>query len=71
MTIFKALAVAAIGASTTNAAQATAQENSVKTFTVKVPGANFYYEVQGSGPVLLMIPGGPTDAGVFAGVAST
>jgi pimeloyl-ACP methyl ester carboxylesterase len=27
------------------------------------------YEVQGSGPVLLMIPGGPTDAGIFAGLA--
>src|ERR1017187_4380715 len=34
-----------------------------------VPGARLYYEVQGSGPVLLMIPGGPTDAGIFAGLA--
>ena len=24
-----------------------------------VPGARFYYEVRGSGPVLLMTPGGP------------
>ncbi len=34
--------------------------------TVKVPGATIHYEVTGSGPVLLCIPGGPTDAGVFA-----
>ena len=36
---------------------------------LKVPGARLYYEVHGSGPVLLMIPGGPTDAGIFAGLA--
>src|SRR6266436_568763 len=36
---------------------------------LKVPGARIYYEIQGSGPVLLMIPGGPADAGVFAGLA--
>jgi pimeloyl-ACP methyl ester carboxylesterase len=39
------------------------------TDTLKVPGASLYYEVQGSGPVLLMIAGGPADAGVFTGVA--
>ncbi|WP_370023837.1 alpha/beta fold hydrolase [Planotetraspora sp. GP83] len=37
--------------------------------TLKVPGATLYYEVRGSGPVLLMIPGGPTDASVFAGLS--
>jgi len=37
----------------------------VDTNTVKVPGATLYYEVKGTGPVLLMIPGGPTDAGMF------
>ena len=36
---------------------------------LKVAGARLYYEVAGSGPVLLMIPGGPTDAGIFAGLA--
>ncbi len=36
---------------------------------LKVPGAQLYYEVHGSGPVLLLIPGGPADAGVFAGLA--
>jgi pimeloyl-ACP methyl ester carboxylesterase len=36
---------------------------------LKVPGAQLYYEVQGAGPVVLMIPGGPTDAGIFAAVA--
>jgi len=39
------------------------------TTTLKVSGARLYYEVQGSGPVLLMIPGGPADAGIFAGLA--
>lgn len=33
---------------------------------LKVPGAQIYHEVQGSGPLLLIIPGGPQDAGVFA-----
>jgi pimeloyl-ACP methyl ester carboxylesterase len=37
--------------------------------TIKLPGATIYYEIQGSGPMLVMIPGGPTDAGVFAGLA--
>ena len=36
---------------------------------LSVPGATLYYEVRGSGPALLMICGGPTDAGVFEGVA--
>ncbi len=34
--------------------------------TLRVPGATIYYETQGSGPPLLVIPGGPQDAGVFA-----
>lgn len=37
--------------------------------TLKVPGARIYYEMQGTGPVLLIIPGGPQDAGVFADLA--
>jgi pimeloyl-ACP methyl ester carboxylesterase len=37
--------------------------------TLKVPGASLYYEKRGSGPVLLMIPGGPADAGVFTAIA--
>jgi pimeloyl-ACP methyl ester carboxylesterase len=37
--------------------------------TLKVPGATVYYEVRGTGPVLLMIPGGPMDAGGFAPLA--
>jgi len=41
-----------------------------KTATLKVPGASLYYEVTGSGPVLLMIPGAPADAGVFAAIAA-
>jgi pimeloyl-ACP methyl ester carboxylesterase len=41
----------------------------MKTDTLQVPGATLYYEVRGSGPVLLMIPGGPMDADGFAGIA--
>lgn len=40
--------------------------NAAKPATLKVPGATLYYEVRGSGPTLLIIPGGPQDAGVFA-----
>jgi pimeloyl-ACP methyl ester carboxylesterase len=38
--------------------------------TLKVPGASLYYEVRGSGPTLLLISGGPTDANVYAGIAA-
>jgi pimeloyl-ACP methyl ester carboxylesterase len=38
--------------------------------TVTVPGAELYTEIRGSGPVLLMITGGPTDAGMFTDLAS-
>ena len=41
----------------------------VKTEILKVPGASIYYEVRGSGPVLLMMPGGPADAGAFRRIA--
>lgn len=37
----------------------------VKTQTLKVPGATMYYEVRGSGPVIMMMPGGPADAATF------
>jgi pimeloyl-ACP methyl ester carboxylesterase len=36
---------------------------------LKVPGASLYHEVRGSGPALLMISGGPTDAGIFSVLA--
>jgi pimeloyl-ACP methyl ester carboxylesterase len=41
----------------------------MKAETLPVPGASLYYEVRGSGPVLLMIPGGPMDAGGFREIA--
>ena len=41
----------------------------LKTSILNVPGASIYYEVRGSGPVLLMIPGGPADAGAFRRIA--
>jgi pimeloyl-ACP methyl ester carboxylesterase len=36
---------------------------------LKVPGAAIYYETWGKGPLLLIIPGGPQDAGVFSDIA--
>jgi pimeloyl-ACP methyl ester carboxylesterase len=35
--------------------------------TLKVTGATLHYEVIGSGPVLLLIPGGPADSAAFTG----
>jgi pimeloyl-ACP methyl ester carboxylesterase len=43
--------------------------SAITTNTLKVPGATLYYEVRGSGPALLCIPGGPTDAGIFSDLA--
>ncbi|WP_039940026.1 alpha/beta fold hydrolase [Streptomyces himastatinicus] len=36
-----------------------------KTGTLKVPGATLHYEVRGTGPVLLLIPGGAGDAAAY------
>ncbi len=36
--------------------------------TLQVPGARLHYEVAGSGPVLLLIPGGPADSGSFTAI---
>ena len=44
--------------------------NQSRTDTLKVPGATLHYEVRSAGPVLLFIPGGPADAGVFAPIRS-
>ena len=46
-----------------------ATEANVETRTVKVPGATLYVEVRGTGPVLLCITGGPTDASMFTDLA--
>lgn len=48
----------------------TTTDFSVQSLLLKVPGAQLYYEVQGTGPVLLVIPGGPTDAGIFAALGA-
>ncbi|MFD9395814.1 alpha/beta fold hydrolase [Streptomyces sp. NPDC060000] len=40
-----------------------------RTGTLAVPGATLHYETLGSGPVLLLIPGGAGDAGLYAGMA--
>jgi pimeloyl-ACP methyl ester carboxylesterase len=36
---------------------------------MQVPGTTLHHEVRGSGPVLLCIAGGPTDAGTFSDLA--
>ncbi|MYW06322.1 alpha/beta hydrolase [Streptomyces sp. SID3343] len=40
------------------------------TGTLEVPGATLRYEKRGSGPVLLLIPGGAADAGLYEGMAA-
>jgi len=40
-----------------------------KTDHLKVPGASIYYEVRGTGLVLLLMPSGPADAGAFRNIA--
>ena len=47
----------------------TQQASEVEVRTLEVPGAGLYVEVRGSGPVLLCITGGPTDAGMFSDLA--
>lgn len=42
--------------------------NQSRTDTLRVPGATLHYEVCGTGPILLLIPGGPADAGGFASI---
>ncbi|MFJ3723785.1 alpha/beta fold hydrolase [Streptomyces sp. NPDC090045] len=37
--------------------------------TLQVPGADLHHEIRGTGPVLLLLPGGGGDAAVFDGIA--
>src|SRR5438105_6023389 len=39
--------------------------STIKSETLQVPGGSLYFEVRGSGPILLMMPGGPADATTF------
>lgn len=58
-----------LGACSTDATAPGQAGTSAETGFLKVPGANLYYEVRGSGPTLLMIHGGTGEAGVFAPIA--
>src|SRR5262245_66480619 len=49
--------------------EAMAQTTTPELTTVSVPAAELYVESRGSGPVLLLITGGPTDAGMFTDLA--
>lgn len=42
---------------------------SAKSNSLKVPGATLFYSIRGTGPVLLMMPGGPADSGAFNAIA--
>ena len=44
--------------------------NVAKIDALRVPGAILYYEVRGSGPVLLLIGAGSADATSFNGIAA-
>ncbi|MCF3102312.1 alpha/beta fold hydrolase [Streptomyces roseoverticillatus] len=43
--------------------------DTVESGTLTVPGARLYFEVRGTGPLLLLIPGGASDAEVFRDLA--
>src|ERR1051326_780612 len=45
--------------------------STMRTETLHVPGGHIYYEVRGSGPALLMMPGGPADATTFRQIEDT
>lgn len=49
--------------------EAAARARAFRSGTVAVPGGAIYYERRGEGPTLLLIPGGPQDAGVFSDLA--
>ncbi|HEY0755564.1 MAG TPA: alpha/beta hydrolase [Ktedonobacteraceae bacterium] len=44
--------------------------NATRIDTLRVPGASLYYEVRGSGPVLLLIGAGAADAASFNGITT-
>ncbi|WKX73658.1 alpha/beta fold hydrolase [Streptomyces sp. XD-27] len=50
--------------------QAPFHDSEPRTGTLKVPGATLHYEVRGTGPLLLLIPGGSADAAVYDPVAA-
>jgi pimeloyl-ACP methyl ester carboxylesterase len=63
------LAAAALATAPVMASAIKPEGGAMTAKTLKVPGASLYYEVRGTGPVLLIIAGGPADASVFTGVA--
>jgi pimeloyl-ACP methyl ester carboxylesterase len=63
------VAAAAIATAQVIASPKEGEVGAVMAETLKVPGAKLHYEVQGTGPVLLLIAGGPADGSVFASLA--
>lgn len=48
-----------------------ATTSTTRSETMQVPGGHVHYEVRGSGPALLMMPGGPADAATFRKIEDT
>lgn len=69
-------AIVAVSVPQTVLAQTSVQTESfamlkhLQTGNVEVTGASIYYEQRGDGPTLLILPGGPQDAGVFTALAT-
>ncbi|MBK0373058.1 alpha/beta fold hydrolase [Streptomyces sp. RB110-1] len=51
-------------------AAATAAATAVRTGRLEAPGATLHYEVRGRGPLLVMVPGGSADAGIYDALAA-
>ncbi|MFE9458479.1 alpha/beta fold hydrolase [Streptomyces californicus] len=51
-------------------AAATAGATAVRTGRLEAPGATLHYEVRGRGPLLVMMPGGSADAGIYDALAT-
>ena len=73
LTLATAIAVCAAPAITAQSSaegEAETMSETPLTRSVVVPGASIYVEQRGSGPTLLLIPGGAQDAGVFSALAT-
>lgn len=51
-------------------AAATVAATAVRTGRLEAPGATLHYEVRGRGPLLVMVPGGSADAGIYDALAA-
>ena len=70
---YSCVAIGAMGATSlfpgVNVIATTLKADAFQTGTLKVPGAQLYYETRGRGPLMIMIPGANGEANVFKWVA--